>query len=855
MDVRAFPRYNNLESASGYTLFKPGDNLPDSLRGIASPQTVNVGFDSLLRKVLPGLPMDPHYIREHGLRDAADNLTSGIGGELRVDLGNIERGRPLVYNTALTGMEDPNRMDQQSMFEQMLKHSSIGKSFTPEALKSKVMKLIGSKSNESVQKTDKISMRSENFLKTIDENKKNVKVAALPGALLRGGLNTAMGYGAAKDINTARESAGEGNIGGMLHGASSAASGLAIIRGLGSNKAMGRLGALGAPGAILNTGEELGALGESWNDGSVGGVLGHGAMAGLNGGTAASNIAQGMNTYKSIAGAVGRNTPGVLNSARNIATGAGNALRTGMGTVLPQAARAGSVIAPSLGNAATAVSSAAPGAVGAARGLAGKAFAPLALANMAKQTYDIAQDPASIGKYQDEMESKGVFGRALSGLSNSPLAIASAGKGLYDLGKTTVQNAMGPSDAAMDKQIADLQSRKATMQANGTIPNTPQPGQPVQANSNPVKPIQGNNTGSTTAASPMLNDFAPGTDPESVAANKEIADNRNKMLNDPQYKADLARQERMGIDTSYAKDRYEANQMMHQINPTGAPGEHSGTFEQGKLVTPPNNNAQAPLPEQKSAIPPMGSPNTAPVSGSGSQPVGGGSDDVIKMSQDAIVEPSSIPTVKPMEHIPRPPESPDLVQNPQFASDSVKNENIEHNRAILENRTIQRKASGLPPNPFLGRVTGVEQTTGGVTTQYKPSSNAIVTDQQEALQRAVPAHQSVTDGIDLLSGNDANGSGYQTKNTGGGSSQLIGPDGKVHGTMQVNPSKAVPNLGLGKSSELKRRNTGIGDWVNPEDFQYLEKSALWKGITPEEYSNLPLSPNQEGIIQFFLPHS
>jgi len=270
------------------------------------------------------------------------------------------------------------------------------------------------------------------------------------------------------------------------------------------------------------------------------------------------------------------------------------------------------------------------------------------------------------------------------------------------------------------------------------------------------------------------------------------------------------------------------------------------------------NNAQAPLPEQKTGIPPIGQSNSAPVSGAGNQSVESSPQyanaNIIKSSQDNIVEPSSIPAVKPMEHIPRPPESSDLVQNPQFSGAGIQNENMLHNRAVLEDVTARRKASGLPPNPFLGRVTGVQQTTGGVTTYSKPGKDSIVTDQNEFLNQAAPMHQSAVDGLDLLHGTTDN-NGYSVKPLGDGVSQLMGPDGKVHGTMQVNPSKSVPNLGLGKSGGLKRRNTGIGDWVNPEDFQYLEKSALWKGITPEEYSNLPLSPNREGIIQFFLPHS
>jgi hypothetical protein len=56
-----------------------------------------------------------------------------------------------------------------------------------------------------------------------------------------------------------------------------------------------------------------------------------------------------------------------------------------------------------------------------------------------------------------------------------------------------------------------------------------------------------------------------------------------------------------------------------------------------------------------------------------------------------------------------------------------------------------------------------------------------------------------------------------------------------------------------KTSNLKRRNTGIGDWVNPKDFEYLSKSAAFNIISPEEYADLPLHPKVESIHEFFFP--
>jgi hypothetical protein len=865
MDITAPERYNNLESASGYTLFKPGDNLPESARGVISPQTVNVGFDSLLRKVLPGLPMDPHYIREHGITDAITNMTNGMSGDMKIDLGNLERGRPIMYNEALMGLEQPQGMGRSEILDHMLKHSSHGKSFSPEALKSKVKGLISSKSNESAQKTDKISMLSENFLKTIGENKKNIKTAfKMPStkAILGNGAMGTLGY---MNYNEFKSDLQNGNYGSALGNVGNLAGTLTstplVAKGLNSNIAnsvlgkgsLGRLNAFAAPFTAIETGKELGELGQAYSNKSIGGMALHGGLAGLDGAMTVNNVRQGADALRSAYGMISKNAPGILrgagnvatelggsiassapgmlNSAKNLATGANNAFSTGMGRILPQMARAGSVMAPSMSGVANAAAPMAQAANEGLTNLGGKASPSVAKFIPAAAKGIGAVGARSIPFVGDVLQG---ISAGREGHSIGRGIAAGLGSAAGRIGGGTVGSVV-PVAGTIAGEIAGSYAGAAGGSAlydkmfgsNNPAPAAPQPGQPVQANSNPVNP-----PGS------KVEHFDRGAGGYSQAEGN-IAGGALSKTTRP--------------DGGYTEGVDNVDKAMDNLPKYHNDMQSSANQAQGA------NNAQAPLPEQKSGIPPIGQSNSAPVSGAGNQSVESSPQyanaNIIKSSEDPVVEPPSIPSVKPMEHIPRPPESPDLVQSPQFASDSVKNENIEHNRAILENRTIQRKASGLPPNPFLGRVTGVQQTTGGVTTQYKPSSNAIVTDQQEALQRAVPAHQSVTDGIDLLSGNGSNGSGYQTKDNGNGSSQLMGPDGKVHGTMQVNPSKAEPNLGLGKSGGLKRRNTGIGDWVNPEDFQYLEKSALWKGITPEEYSNLPLSPTTEGIIQFFLPHS
>lgn len=830
---------------SGYTLFKPGDNLPESARGVISPESANVGFDSLLRKVLPGLPMDPHYIREHGITDAITNMTNGMSGDMKIDLGNLERGRPLMYNSAFMGLENkPTELDSREILDHMLKHSSHGKSFSPEALKSKVIELIGSKSNESVQKTDKISMLSENFLKTIDKNKKNIKTAfKIPSTKAVLG-NGAMGAAGLLQYNEAKDNLRNGNYGSALGNIGTLAGTLAstpvIAKGLNSNIAnsvlgkgsVGRLSAFSAPFSAIETGKDLGELRQAYNDKSIGGMALHGTLAGLNGAMTVNNVRQGAGALGSAYGMISRNAPGVLNSAKNIATGANNAFSTGMGRIMPQMARAGSVMAPSISSIGNAAAPMAQAANEGLTNLAGKASPSVAKFIPAAAKGIGAVGARSLPFVGDVLQgiSAGREGHSIGRGIAAGLGSAAGRIGGGTLGSVVpVAGTIAGEIAGSYAGAAGGSALYDKMFGSNNAPPTPQPGQPVQANSNPVNP-----PGS------KVEHFDRGAGGYSQAEGNIAGGAWTKTTRpDGGYTE--------GVDNV---DKAMDNLPKYHDDMQGAANQAQGA-----------NNAQAPLPEQKTGIPPIGQSNSAPVSGAGNQSVESSPQyanaNIIKSSQDNIVEPSSIPTVKPMEHIPRPPESSDLVKNPQFAGDSVKNENMLHNRAVLEDVTARRKASGLPPNPFLGRVTGVQQTTGGVTTEYRPSPNAIVTDQNEMLEKAVPMHQSKVDQQSLLS-NGGLGSGYSVKpSSTNGVSELLGPDGKVHGTIgkpQVN-TEVNPALPLGKSGGLKRRNTGIGDWVNPEDFQYLEKSALWKGITPEEYSNLPLSPNREGIIQFFLPHS
>lgn len=870
MDVEAFPRYNNLESATGYTFFKPGKAEPSWLKRVISPENLNLTVDNAIRTLFPNMPLDQNYIKEHGIYDKMENVGRGMRAGATLDIGNLERGRPMILNSATIGMEDPHRFNKNDFLERMLKSGSE----ESDRLKDEIKRLINKKAE---QNSHKMSMLSDEFKKTAVKNK-NIKQAFLSPAL----MNTAMGAGGLVDLGEIGGGLYNRNIGQAFHGVGSLANTLGNTPFVASSLAktpgaLGKLNAFGAPFAAYDALGNIKNFGKDWTEGNLGGVVGDTAMGGINTAMAINGARQGMNTYRSIAqnpvvqnglrsgfniarnglNAVGRdagtifntlaeqsaprynqliqNAPNVIN---NIREGAGNLLRSGQNIANRAMANAPQIagrVSENIGNISRATSPT-------LQRLAPAAFKGLSLGVKALPLAGDIMQGYRAG-YTDGNHS---FGRAIAGgIGSLTGRIGGGAAGTFVApGVGTAIGEIAGSEAG-ERGGAALYDK--VFGGNKQAPAAA-PGQPVQANNNPVniKPqAQGPEipeVGATTATSPAMSEYAAGTNPESVAANKGIADNRNRMLNDPEYKADMAKG---GLRADMARDRWETKDIGRQLNPTGAPGTYSGTIENGKLIN---------TTEQNNSIPPLGQPNNNPATPPTPQPQQPktealDSDALLKTSGEPVTVPPAIEAVKPMEHIPRPENNEGLKTLNSFDNLAMKKETADNNRAYLQRVTEDRKASGLGANPFIGRITGVEQRSGDTVAKYTPSPEAVVTDQNEILERANPLNQSKLDQVNML--NDGGGSGYNVKQTGSNSTVLTGPDGKVHGTMTVNPVKATNSLG--KASSLKRRNTGLGDWVNPKDFEYLTKSALFIGLTPEEYVALPLSSNVETINQFFFP--
>ncbi len=81
--------------------------LTPGMQRIISPDALNVSVDSVLRRFVPDLPFSPQYVREHGVMDA---IQASMGPHrLNIDVGNLERGTPLVTDPALWGTTQPPR--------------------------------------------------------------------------------------------------------------------------------------------------------------------------------------------------------------------------------------------------------------------------------------------------------------------------------------------------------------------------------------------------------------------------------------------------------------------------------------------------------------------------------------------------------------------------------------------------------------------------------------------------------------------------------------------------------------------------------------------------------------------------
>lgn len=116
MQVNNFPNYRTGVPLDGHTLFKPSDLMGDSLKKLVDPTALNLGLDDALRTIMPSLPYDPSFVRNHGMLGVIGNTDLDHAGTYHVDLGNLERGRPVLTNTASWTKDDWNSSPEKYEF-------------------------------------------------------------------------------------------------------------------------------------------------------------------------------------------------------------------------------------------------------------------------------------------------------------------------------------------------------------------------------------------------------------------------------------------------------------------------------------------------------------------------------------------------------------------------------------------------------------------------------------------------------------------------------------------------------------------------------------------------------------------
>ena len=203
MSVSNLPKYWNSSNVGSPYLLQPSRWLSPEVNKFFGTGAIDSSLDGLLRKVFPKLPHNPSFVRNHGVQDAVELSEMFNKGKLHVDLGNLERGRPPVTNSAMWGLDDWNNPRPQA---NLAKHiytasnpdystmngnypDSYGVSFGAPFM-GKFSTLREHENNGTMEKGlfidktgPKIAALLKKAEKTIEKNKKNVKTARLADQL------------------------------------------------------------------------------------------------------------------------------------------------------------------------------------------------------------------------------------------------------------------------------------------------------------------------------------------------------------------------------------------------------------------------------------------------------------------------------------------------------------------------------------------------------------------------------------------------------------------------------------------------------------------------------------------------
>lgn len=200
MDVSNFPRYFNKSNLGSPYLLQPSKWLSPDVNKFFGTGAIDSIFDGLLRKVFPKLPMNPAFVRQHGIQDAARLGEMFNNGKMRVDLGNLERGRPVVSNSAFWGIDGGGSDVSGTMARTIADKAQLNyPHVTPYALPTNVLNFmksgemaekivkLASEKLKNVQKEPKNTKSTVENTKSDQKNKKNMLLSGA-GTALGGGL-------------------------------------------------------------------------------------------------------------------------------------------------------------------------------------------------------------------------------------------------------------------------------------------------------------------------------------------------------------------------------------------------------------------------------------------------------------------------------------------------------------------------------------------------------------------------------------------------------------------------------------------------------------------------------------------
>lgn len=201
MDVSNFPKYFNRSNLGSPYMLQPSKLLSPDVNKFFGTGALDSLFNNLLGKVFPKLPMNPSFVRQHGIQDAMELGEMFNNGKMHVDLGNLERGRPIVSNSAFWGMDGAGTRGMENFANTIAdkaypKSPDIPPNMLPPnitsflksgGLNEKMLKL-AAKKLKNEQKEAKDVKSTVESTKSDEKNKKNNLVAPAVGAAVGAGL-------------------------------------------------------------------------------------------------------------------------------------------------------------------------------------------------------------------------------------------------------------------------------------------------------------------------------------------------------------------------------------------------------------------------------------------------------------------------------------------------------------------------------------------------------------------------------------------------------------------------------------------------------------------------------------------